>query len=130
MDHKSEGAAFLAENAKHADVHTTASGLQYSILREGDGPKPNANSTVEVHYHGTFINNKAFDSSYQRGEPLSFNLQGVIAGWTEGLQLMSVGSHYKFYIPYHLAYGENGAGGIIPPYATLIFEVELLQILG
>ena len=128
MDHKSEGEAYLERNAKHDDVHVTASGLQYSIMREGDGPKPGPNANVEVHYHGTFINNKVFDSSVQRGDPLTFNLQSVIAGWTEGLQLMSVGSQYKLYIPYHLAYGERGAAGVIPPFATLIFEVELLGI--
>lgn len=128
MDHKSEGEAFLERNAHHDDVHVTESGLQYTIMREGDGPKPLATDTVEVHYHGTFITNKVFDSSVERGEPISFPLQGVIAGWTEGVQLMSVGSQYKFYIPYHLAYGERGAGGVIPPFATLIFEVELLGI--
>jgi FKBP-type peptidyl-prolyl cis-trans isomerase FklB len=125
---KTAGEAFLADNAKHDDVNVTASGLQYAILDEADGPKPKATDTVEVHYHGTFINNKKFDSSYERGQPAMFPLNGVIAGWTEGLQLMSVGSRYKFYIPYHLAYGEKGYPGAIPPYSTLIFEVELLAI--
>lgn len=128
MDHKSAGEAFLKENAKHDDVHVTDSGLQYTVLREGDGPKPTAADIVEVDYHGTFIDNKVFDSSYTRGETISFPLSGVIKGWTEGLQLMAVGSHYKFYIPYDLAYGERGAAGVIPPYATLIFEVELHDI--
>lgn len=128
MDPKQEGQEFLENNAKHDDVHVTASGLQYIIMRDADGPKPGPNDTVEVNYHGTFINNKKFDSSYDRFEPLVFGLGDVIAGWTEGLQLMSVGSQYKFYIPYNLAYGENGYPGVIPPYATLIFEVELLAI--
>ena len=128
MDHKQAGEDFLAQNAKHDDVHVTASGLQYSVLRQGDGPKPGPTDTVEVHYHGTFIDNKTFDSSYTRGTPISFPLNRVIAGWTEGVQLMNVGSHYKFYIPYQLAYGENGMPGAIPPFAALIFEVELLAI--
>ena len=128
MGAKEDGEKFLEENKKHADVHVTKSGLQYTIKQEGQGPKPGPTDSVEVHYHGTFINNKTFDSSYNRGEPISFPLNGVISGWTEGLQLMSVGSIYKFFIPYHLAYGERGAGGVIPPYATLIFEVELLGI--
>lgn len=126
MGHKEAGEQFLAENAKNPDVHVTASGLQYTVLREGDGPKPKASNTVEVHYHGTFIDNKTFDSSYSRGVPIEFPLNQVIAGWTEGVQLMSVGSSYKFYIPYHLAYGERGMPGAIPGYAALIFEVELL----
>ena len=128
MGAKEDGEKFLLENAKHDDVYVTASGLQYSIQKEGDGPKPGPNDTVEVHYHGTFINNKAFDSSYERGTPISFPLNGVIKGWTEGLQLMSVGSIYKFYIPYNLAYGETGHPGGIPGFSTLIFEVELLGI--
>lgn len=128
MDHKQEGLEFLENNARHDDVHVTGSGLQYTIMRDADGPKPGPNDVVEANYHGTFINNKKFDSSYDRFEPLVFNLQDVIAGWGEGLQLMSVGSQYKFYIPYHLAYGEKGYPGVIPPYATLIFEVELLAI--
>jgi FKBP-type peptidyl-prolyl cis-trans isomerase len=127
-DHKAEGEAFLAENAKRPEIHVTDSGLQYEIKEEGDGPKPAASDTVEVHYHGTFLNNKAFDSTYQRGQPIQFPLNGVIAGWTEGLQLMNVGSVYKFYIPYNLAYGEQGHPAGIPGYSTLVFEVELLDI--
>ena len=122
------GQAFLAANAKKEGVVTTASGLQYKVLQAGTGPKPKATDTVNVHYHGTFIDGKTFDSSYDRGEPISFPLNRVIAGWTEGVQLMPVGSKYEFYIPYKLAYGERGAGGAIPGYATLIFQVELLAI--
>ncbi|MEM6281092.1 MAG: FKBP-type peptidyl-prolyl cis-trans isomerase [Chloroflexota bacterium] len=128
VDHKAEGEAFLVENAKHDDVHVTESGLQYTVITEGDGPKPSATDTVEVNYHGTFINNKVFDSTYTRGQTIEFPLNGVIAGWTEGLQLMSVGSTYKFYIPYTLAYGAKGFPGAIPGYSTLIFEVELVAI--
>lgn len=111
-----------------ADVHTTASGLQYEVLIEGDGAKPKATDTVVVHYRGTFPDGKEFDSSYKRMEPISFPLNGVIAGWTEGLQLMSVGAKYRFTIPPELAYGKRGAAGVIPPNATLIFEVELIDI--
>lgn len=125
---KEAGQKFLEENAKKPDVKVTASGLQYKVLVEGAGPKPTANSTVEVHYRGTFIDGKEFDSSYTRGESISFPLNGVIAGWTEGVQLMPVGSKYEFYIPYPLAYGERGAGGVIPPFAALVFVVELLDI--
>lgn len=128
MGHKEDGEKFLAENAKNTDVHVTPSGLQYTVLREGNGPKPKATDTVEVHYHGTFLDNKTFDSSYSRGMPIEFPLNRVISGWTEGVQLMSVGSAYKFYIPYNLAYGEGGMPGAIPPFATLVFEVELLGI--
>lgn len=127
-DAKLAGEQFLQENAKHPNIVVTASGLQYSIIKEADGQKPSARDTVEVMYHGTFINNKVFDSTYTRGQSISFPLNGVIAGWTEGLQLMSVGSIYKFYIPYHLAYGERGYPGAIPGYSTLIFEVELIAI--
>lgn len=127
MNHKEEGENYLAQNAKYDDVKVTPSGLQYSIKKQGSGPKPSLKDTVEVNYHGTFINNKAFDSTYS-GDPAIFPLDGVIAGWTEGLQLMPVGSIYKFYIPYNLAYGEEGYPGAIPPYATLIFEIELLTI--
>jgi len=125
---KEEGEAFLAANALRKEVKTTASGLQYEVLEEGNGPKPTAASTVKVHYEGTLIDGTVFDSSYQRGEPIEFPLSGVIKGWTEGLQLMPVGSKYKLYIPYELAYGERGAGASIPPYAALIFTVELLEI--
>ena len=125
---KEEGEKFLAENAKREGVKVTASGLQYEVLEATLGQKPKATDTVKVHYEGTLIDGTVFDSSYKRGESISFSLNGVIKGWTEGLQLMSVGSKYKFFIPYQLAYGESGAGASIPPYAALIFTVELLGI--
>ena len=125
---KAEGEKFLAENAKREGVKVTASGLQYEILEPSLGQKPRATDTVRVHYEGTLIDGTVFDSSYRRGESITFPLNGVIAGWTEGLQLMSIGSKYKFFIPYNLAYGERGAGQSIPPYAALIFTVELLGI--
>ena len=125
---KAEGEKFLAENAKREGVKVTASGLQYEILEPSLGQKPKATDTVRVHYEGTLIDGTVFDSSYRRGESISFPLNGVIKGWTEGLQLMSIGSKYKFFIPYQLAYGERGAGQSIPPYAALIFTVELLGI--
>lgn len=125
---KADGEKFLAENAKREGVKVTASGLQYEILEPSLGQKPKATDTVRVHYEGTLIDGTVFDSSYRRGESITFPLNGVIAGWTEGLQLMSIGSKYKFFIPYNLAYGERGAGQSIPPYATLIFTVELLGI--
>ncbi len=125
---KEEGAKFLAENAKRPEVKTTPSGLQYEVLEPALGMKPTSTSTVEVHYEGRLLDGTVFDSSYQRGQSISFALNQVIAGWTEGLQLMSVGAKYKFFIPYNLAYGERGAGQSIPPYATLIFTVELLGI--
>ena len=125
---KADGEKFLAENAKRAGVQVTASGLQYEVLEPSLGQKPKATDTVRVHYEGTLIDGTVFDSSYRRGESISFPLNGVIKGWTEGLQLMSVGSKYKFFIPYQLAYGERGAGQSIPPYAALIFTVELLGI--
>ncbi len=110
------------------DVQTTPSGLQYEVITEGAGAKPKSTDTVVVHYRGTFPDGKEFDSSYKRMEPISFPLDGVIPGWTEGLQLMTVGSKYRFTIPPHLGYGKRGAGGVIPPNATLIFEVELIDI--
>ena len=125
---KAAGEKFLAENAKREGVKTTPSGLQYEILEPSLGQKPKATDTVRVHYEGTLIDGTVFDSSYRRGESITFPLNGVIAGWTEGLQLMSIGSKYKFFIPYQLAYGERGAGQSIPPYAALIFTVELLGI--
>ena len=125
---KAEGEKFLQENKLREGVQETASGLQYEVLVQGKGPKPTAESTVKVHYEGTLIDGTVFDSSYERGEPIEFPLNGVIKGWTEGLQLMPVGSKYKLYIPSELGYGERGAGQSIPPFATLIFTVELLEI--
>jgi len=122
------GEQFLAENAKRPEVTVTPSGLQYEVLTEGSGRKPAASDTVRCHYHGTLIDGTVFDSSIQRGEPCEFGLRQVIAGWTEGVQLMAEGAKYRFFIPYNLAYGERGAGQSIPPYAALIFDVELLAI--
>lgn len=125
---KKAGEAFLAENQKREGVKVTASGLQYEVLEATIGQKPKATDKVKVHYEGTLIDGTVFDSSYKRGEPITFGLNQVIKGWTEGVQLMSIGSKYKFFIPYQLAYGEQGAGASIPPYAALIFTVELLGI--
>lgn len=125
-----EGEAYLAENAKRDEVTVTESGLQYEVLATGDGEKPTAASTVRTHYHGSFINGDVFDSSVDRGQPAEFPVSGVIPGWTEALQLMTEGSKYRLYVPYNLAYGEQGSQGAIPPYATLVFDVELLAIVS
>ena len=125
---KAAGEAFLAENAKREGVKVTESGLQYEVLEATIGQKPKATDKVRVHYEGTLIDGTVFDSSYKRGESITFGLNQVIKGWTEGLQLMSIGSKYKLYLPYQLAYGERVAGANIPPYAALIFTVELLGI--
>lgn len=125
---KSAGEEYLAAKAQEAGVVKTASGLLYEVLVEGNGKKPSATDTVKVHYEGRLIDGTIFDSSIQRGEPISFPLNGVIAGWTEGLQLMAEGAKHRLYIPYNLAYGENGAGASIPPYAALIFDVELIEV--
>ena len=125
-----EGAEFLAQNAARPEVTTTESGLQYEVLTQGDGPKPAATDEVTVHYHGTLPNGEVFDSSVDRGQPATFGLNQVIKGWTEGVQLMNVGSKYRFVNPTDLAYGPRGAGGKIGPNATLVFEVELLSIAG
>jgi len=119
---------FLAENSKKPGINITGSGLQYEVIQEGSGPKPTAADVVRVHYEGSLTNGTVFDSSYSRGEPLEFSLGGVIPGWTEGLQLMNTGSTYRLFIPSDLGYGPQGAGPQIPPYSTLIFEVELLAI--
>lgn len=123
------GEKFLAENAKKEGVTVTASGLQYEVLTEGTGKQPKASDTVRCHYHGTLIDGSVFDSSVLRNEPCEFGLRQVIAGWTEGVQLMKEGAKYRFYIPYNLAYGERGAGQDIPPYSALIFDVELIKVL-
>ena len=124
------GENFLAENAKREGVKVTETGLQYEALTPALGIKPTPTDTVTCHYEGRLIDGTVFDSSYRRGEPASFPLQGVIRGWTEGLQLMSIGSKFRFFIPFDLAYGAQGAGGSIPPYAALIFDVELIGIEG
>lgn len=125
-----EGEAFLAANAKKTGIQTTASGLQYEVLTQGTGPIPTKTSRVKTHYHGTLIDGTVFDSSVKRGQPIDFPVNGVIAGWTEALQLMPVGSKWRLYIPYNLAYGERGAGASIKPYSALIFDVELIDIVG
>ncbi len=125
---KAAGEKYLAENSKKENVKVTASGLQYEVLVQGQGKQPKATDTVKVHYEGFLTDGTVFDSSIQRGEPIEFPLNGVIAGWTEGLQLMSEGSKYRLFIPYHLGYGEQGAGASIPPYSTLIFDVELIEV--
>jgi len=126
--HKEAGEKYLAENAKKEGIVTLPSGLQYQVLKEGNGKKPTAKDSVKCHYEGFLIDGTVFDSSVQRGEPAVFGLQQVIAGWTEGLQLMQEGAKYRFFIPYRLAYGEGGAGQMIPPYAALIFDVELIEV--
>lgn len=125
---RAEGERFLEENARNEDVVVLPSGLQYKVLREGEGRKPAATDSVQCHYEGTLVDGTVFDSSYRRGEPATFPLNGVIKGWTEGVQLMAEGAKYRFFIPYHLAYGERGAGQSIPPYAALVFDVELIKI--
>ena len=125
---KAEGENFLAENAKKDGVGVLPSGLQYQVLKEGTGKQPKATDQVECHYEGTLINGQVFDSSYQRGQTATFGLNQVIAGWTEGVQLMKEGAKYRFFIPYNLAYGERGAGQSIPPYAALVFDVELVAV--
>lgn len=126
---RKEGEEFLRENAAKEGVVTLPSGLQYKVLREGNGRKPKATDKVRCHYEGTLIDGTIFDSSYKRNEPATFGLNQVIPGWTEGVQLMSEGAKYRFFIPYKLAYGERGAGNAIPPYAALIFDVELIEVL-
>lgn len=126
---KAEGKAYLDANAKKEGVHVTKSGLQYEVLRDGTGKSPKATDTVRCHYEGRLIDGSVFDSSYQRNEPADFGLSQVITGWTEGLQLMKEGAKYRFTIPYMLGYGERGAGGSIPGYSTLIFDVELIKVL-
>lgn len=126
---RAEGEAFLAENAKKEGVVSLPSGLQYQIIKEGTGRKPKATDKVKCHYEGTLIDGTLFDSSIRRGEPAVFPLNGVIAGWTEGVQLMSEGAKYRFFIPFNLAYGSTGAGASIPPYAALVFDVELIEVL-
>lgn len=126
---KEQGRVFLENNGKRAEVTTTASGLQYEVLTEGTGKQPKATDTVRCHYEGRLLDGTVFDSSYKRNEPADFGLQQVIAGWTEGVQLMKEGSKFRFYIPFNLAYGEGGAGNLIPPYSALIFDVELIKVL-
>ena len=127
-NNKAEGEAFLAENAGKTGVTTLPSGLQYEVITQGTGAKPSLKSSVTTHYHGTLINGTVFDSSYQRGQPATFPVNGVIAGWTEALQLMPEGSKYRLYIPSDLAYGKRGAGRDIPGDTALIFDVELLKV--
>ncbi|MBQ9591488.1 MAG: FKBP-type peptidyl-prolyl cis-trans isomerase [Paludibacteraceae bacterium] len=126
---KKEGQAFLEANAKKQGVITTASGLQYTVLKTGDGKRPQATDRVRCHYEGTLIDGTVFDSSYKRGEPAVFGVNQVIQGWVEALQLMNEGSKWRLFIPYNLGYGAHGAGNSIPPYATLIFDVELIKVL-
>ncbi len=124
-----EGKVYLEQNAKRDGVTQTKSGLQYEVLTEGTGKSPKATDTVRCHYEGRLLDGTVFDSSYKRGEPADFGLNQVIPGWTEGVQLMKEGAKFRFHIPYLLAYGERGAGAQIPPYSTLIFDVELIKVL-
>lgn len=128
-DTKEKCEKYLAENAKKEGVVTLPSGLQYQVIKEGNGRKPKATDKVKCHYEGMLIDGTLFDSSIQRGEPATFPLNGVIAGWTEGLQLMQEGAKYRFFIPYQLGYGEHGAGASIPPFAALVFDVELIEVI-
>ncbi len=123
-----QGEEFLEENAKRDEVKITETGLQYEVLASGDGETPSESSKVKVHYHGTLVDGTVFDSSVDRGEPIEFSVNGVIAGWTEALQMMKTGDKWKLFIPHNLAYGANGAGGVIGPYQALVFEVELLAV--
>lgn len=125
---KAAGEKYLADNAQKEGVITTPSGLQYIVLKEGNGKQPKATDRVRCHYEGMLIDGTLFDSSIQRGEPAVFGLNQVIAGWTEGLQLMKEGGKYRFFIPYQLGYGERGAGSSIPPFAALVFDVELIEV--
>ena len=125
---KTAGETFLAENGKKDGVVTLPSGLQYQVLKEGNGKKPSATDQVVCHYEGTLIDGTVFDSSYKRNQPATFGLNQVIAGWTEGVQLMQEGAKYRFFIPYNLAYGERGAGAQIPPFTALVFDVELIEV--
>lgn len=127
-DAKQRGAAFLAENATKEGVQSTRSGLQYKVIEEGSGPTPTASDTVRCHYSGTLIDGSKFDSSYDRGQPAEFPVGGVIAGWTEALQMMPCGSKWEVYLPSEIAYGSHGAGGAIGPDETLVFTIELLDI--
>ena len=124
------GEAFLSDNAKRDEVTVTESGLQYEVINAGNGETPTAASTVRVHYHGTLLDGTVFDSSYDRGQPAEFHVGGVIKGWTEALQLMQVGAKLRLFVPHDLAYGEQGAGGAIAPFSTLVFDVELLDIIA
>lgn len=126
---KAGGELFLAENAKKEGVTVTASGLQYKVLKEGTGRQPKATDSVKCHYEGFLTDGTLFDSSIQRNEPAVFSLQQVITGWTEGLQLMKEGAKYRFFMPYKLGYGESGAGRTIPPYAALVFDIELIEVM-
>lgn len=130
QDLAAEGVKFLEKNALRDEVTVTSSGLQYEIITAGAGAKPQLTATVRTHYHGTLIDGSVFDSSYERGQAAEFPVNGVIAGWTEALQMMAVGSKWRLYLPHNLAYGEQGAGGAIGPYATLVFDVELLDIIS